>query len=156
MSTFLVPVILFSCYLTSFLTVLFSAISGKTTHFCHNKHAPWLLCTKLAKCCGIRSLQWVYGKKFMVLLHPKVSTIDVQSRYRLSQTVLSILSLQEAVLMLIVTVFSYLFLGPKIFCIRVCFLMKSCTLGHKIRQLFFVMQQMLWFIRLYNAFLNIG
>lgn len=56
MSTFLVPVILFSCYLTSFLTVLFSAISGKTTHFCHNKHAPWLLCTKLAKCCGIRSL----------------------------------------------------------------------------------------------------
>lgn len=56
MSTFLVPVILFSCYLTSFLTVLFSAISGKTTHFCHNKHAPWLRCTKLAKCCGIRSL----------------------------------------------------------------------------------------------------
>lgn len=132
MSTvFLVPAILFYYSLTGFFHSSFSAISGQTPPFAIVEMGLgslvliWTSIMDSGVCSG-----FMERKRFMVLLHSKVSSINVQSREKLSQTVLNILSLQEAVLMLTATVFSYLFLGLRTFFIHICFLIKSCTLEY--------------------------
>lgn len=118
--------LLFSCSFKCFLTILFQQSQAKLHIFgiaemgLGSLVLSWPSIVESGVCCG-----FMERKRFMFLLNPKVSSINVQSREKLSLTVLSILSLQEAVLMF-TPVFSYLFLG-----LKMCFLIKSCILKHR-------------------------